>query len=215
MALSNNYAVLGLGRYGFTVAKELADNGAEVIAVDVDEDVVNSSVKEIPYCKCADVTNIEVLKQLGIANVDVVIIAMAGSFESSIMATMLCKELGVKTVIVKSSDETKKKILLKVGADKVVIPEQETGVRTARNLVSSGFVDVIELSRDFAMIEYDPKPEWVGKTLAELDLRKKYSINVCAIIKGGVVNVKLRPDTVVEQDVKLIIIANIASLAKI
>ena len=101
MGINQTYAVFGLGRYGRSVAKELAENGAEVVAVDNREAVVNAAISEIPYCKCADVTDPEALRQIGIANIDVVIVTMANHLEASVMATMLCKELGVKTVIAK------------------------------------------------------------------------------------------------------------------
>ena len=129
MSMKQTYAVFGLGRYGRAVAKELVESGAEVLAVDIDENLVNDAIGEIPYCKCADITDEEVIRQLGIANVDVVIIAMATNLEASVMATMLCKEAGVKTVIVKCSSEMNCKILSKVGADRVVFPESESGIR--------------------------------------------------------------------------------------
>ncbi|MBQ7980882.1 MAG: TrkA family potassium uptake protein [Oscillospiraceae bacterium] len=132
--MNKTYAVFGLGRYGQAVAKELINHGAEVIAVDIDEEIVNDAVSEIPFCKCADVTDIEVIKQLGIANVDVVIIAMADSLEASVMATMLCKEVGVEKVIVKCGNDMNCRILEKIGADKVVFPEMESGVRLAKIL---------------------------------------------------------------------------------
>ena len=102
--MKKSYAVFGLGRYGHAVAKELISYGAEVIAVDMDEEIVNDAVGEIPFCKCADITDPDVIKQLGISNVDVVIVAMASNLEASVMATMLCKEAGVGTVIVKCAN---------------------------------------------------------------------------------------------------------------
>ena len=114
-----SYAVFGLGKYGRAVAKELVQNGKEVLAVDINEDIVNAASTEIPYCKCADVTDSEVIKQLGIANVDVVIISMATNLEASVMATVLCKEAGVKTVIVKCASEMNCKILSKIGAARI------------------------------------------------------------------------------------------------
>ena len=116
MGINQTYAVFGLGRYGRSVAKELAENGAEVVAVDNREAVVNAAISEIPYCKCADITDPEALRQIGIANIDVVIVTMANHLEASVMATMLCKELGVKTVIAKCATEINCKILTKVGA---------------------------------------------------------------------------------------------------
>ena len=212
MKLKQSYAVFGLGRYGKAVAKELVANGAEVLAVDVDENVVNAVSVEIPYCKCADVTDPEAIRQLGIANIDVVIISMASNLEACVMATMLCKEIGVKTVIAKCSSEMNCKILSKVGADRVVFPERDSGVRLAKNLLSSGFVDVIELSRDISMVELDVKPEWEGKSLIELNLRKKYSVNVVAIIRGDEISTMIDPEKPLNTSERLIVIANMAKL---
>ena len=181
--MNQTYAVFGLGRYGTAVAKELVKNGAEVLAVDISEETGNSLVDELPFCKCADVTDPDVLRQLGVSNVDVVIIAMANNLEASVMTTMLCKELGVKTVIAKCASEMNCRILSRVGADKVIFPENESGIRLAKNLLSDGFIDIIELSSDVSMLELDIRPEWVGKNLMELNLRKRYSINVVALIK--------------------------------
>ncbi|MBQ8803849.1 MAG: TrkA family potassium uptake protein [Tyzzerella sp.] len=215
MSIHQSYAVFGLGRYGTAVAKELIENGAEVLAVDIDEDVVDAAITEIPLCKCADITDAEVIKQLGISNIDVVVIAMASNLEASVMAIMLCKEAGVKTVIAKCATEMHKKILDKVGADKVVLPESESGTRLAKNLLSSGFIDIVELSRDVSMVELDVKPEWIGKTILELNLRKKYSINIVAICQGTDVCVNIEPEKVLEESMKLIVIANTAKLNKL
>ena len=215
MSIHDSYAVFGLGRFGYTIAKELSQSGAEVLAVDLDEAVVNAAGKEIPLCKCADVTDGEVLSRLGIANFDTVIIAMADNLEASVLAITLCKEAGVKNVIVKCASEMHRKILTRVGADKVVFPENESGVRMAKNLLSSGFVDIIELSRGVSMVELDVKPEWAGKNILELNLRKKYAINIVAIRKGKTVDTNIRPDTVLDGDMKLIVIANSDKLSKL
>ena len=208
MSISKSYAVFGLGRYGRAVAKELIDNGAEVIAVDSNDKIVEELVGEFPICKCADVTEREVIKQLGISNVDVAVIAIAGQFEASVMATMLCKEAGVGQVIVKCSSEMHRTILEKVGADIVVLPEKESGVRLAKNILSSGFFDIADISEDISIIELKAKSEWIGKSLKELELRKKYSINVIALSKNGNVEIALQPDTVIEENMKMIVIAN-------
>lgn len=215
MAINKTYAVFGLGRYGRAVAKELAASGAEVIAVDIDEEAVNDAMDEIPLCKCADVTDENVLKQLGVRNFDVVIVAMAGNLEGSVMATMLLKQAGVPTVIVKCAEEMHKRILSKIGADKVIFPENESGIRLAKNLLSSGFIDVIELSKDVSMIELDVKNEWVGKSLIELNLRKKYSVNVVAIRKNGEVVCDIDPRMPLEPSMQLIVITKPEKLGKI
>ena len=213
--MSKTYAVFGLGRYGIAVARELVENGVEVIAVDMEPRIVNAASAELPICKCADITDPEVIRQLGIGNVDVVIIAMANNLEASVMAVALCKEAGVPTVIAKCANEMHQKILTRVGADKVVFPENESGIRLAKNLLSSGFVDMVSLARNVSMIELDVKPEWVGKNLIELNLRKKYSINVVAVRIADMVSVDIDPHEPLRADSHLIVIANTAKLAKL
>ena len=216
MSINNKtYAVFGLGKYGKAVAKELIANGSEVLAIDHNESRVNASIEDLPLCKCADITDPDVIKQLGISNVDVVIIAMANNLEASIMATVLCKEAGVKTVIVKCSDEMHKKILLRVGADRVVIPENESGIRLAKNLLSSGFVDVLELAKGVSIVEVDVRPEWIGKTLIDLRLRKKYGLNVVAIKSNDSVTTLIDPETPLDASLKLIVIADTDKLSKL
>ena len=213
--MKKTYAVFGLGRYGIAVARELVHNGVEVIAVDMDERIVNAAADELPICKCADITDSEVIRQLGISNVDVVIIAMANNLEASVMAVTLCKEIGVKTVIAKSANEMHQKILARVGADRVVFPENESGIRLAKNLLSSGFVDMVSLAKNVSMIELDVKTEWIGKNLIELNLRKKYSVNVVAVRKGDMVSVDIDPHEPLQVEDKLIVIANTEKLAKL
>ena len=212
--MKKSYAVFGLGRYGTAVAKELVANGMDVVAVDTDERIVNAAADELPICKCADITDPDVIRQLAISNVDVVIIAMANNLEASVMAVTLCKEAGVKTVIAKCGSEMHQKILTRVGADKVVFPENESGIRLAKNLLSSGFVDMVSLAKNVSMIELDVKPEWVGKNLIELNLRKKYSLNVVALRKGDMVSVDIDPHAPLQESDKLIVIANTEKIAK-
>lgn len=214
MKTNNSYAVLGLGRYGYAVAKELVESGAEVLVVDSDEDVINDVVDEFPICRCADITDADALEQLGISNVDIVIVAVASDLETSVMATTLCKDVGVKTVIVKCANEMQCKILSKVGADKVVLPERESGIRLAKNLLSSGFVDILELTNNISLLEFDVKPEWVGKSLVDLNLRKKYSINVIAIQQSSDVTTEIDPNKSLEDNMKLIVVANRNKLEK-
>lgn len=215
MSINKTYAIFGLGRYGESVAKELVRNGAEVIAVDSNENIVNSLVNDLPFCKCADTTNKEVLTKLGIASVDTVIVAMAGNIEASVMTVLLCKELGVPNVIAKCSNDMHYKILTKVGADKVVFPEKESGTRQAKNLLSSGFMDVIELNTEVSMIELDVKKEWIGKTLLELNLRKKYSINVIAIKENAKIEIDIDPNMPLKENMELVVIGKTSKLSKL
>ena len=212
MKHKQSFAVFGLGRYGTALAKELVESGADVLAVDSDKDIVNSVVQDIPLTKCADVTDPEVIKQLGIANVDVVVIAMATNLEASVMATMLCKEAGVKTVIAKCGNEMECKILSKIGADQVIFPEKESGVRLAKKLVNFGLVDLVELSKDASLFELKVRPEWIGKSLIELNLRKKYGFNVVAIFENEEVNTYIAPDRPLDDSMRLIAIGNPAKL---
>ena len=215
MSINRTYAVLGLGRYGRSVAEELVRNGAEVLAVDSNEEYVKDASATIPVCKCADITDPEVIQQLGIAEMDVVVVAMASSLEASVMAITLCKEAGVKTVIAKTGDEMQQKIMSRVGVDVVVFPEKESGIRLAKNLLSAGFADLIELSDEVSMVEMDVKEAWIGKTLIQLDLRKKYSMNVVAIRQGNAIVTDIDPQKPLEADMKLIVIANLKQLKKL
>ena len=215
MSINKSYAVLGMGRYGKAVAKELIDSGAEVIVVDKDYKIIEDLTGEFPVCKCADITDEEVIEQLGISDIDTVIIAIAGELEASIMATLLCKEAGAGNVIVKCYDERHKEILEKIGADMVVLPEKESGVRLAQRLLSSGFTDIVDISDDISIIELEPKPEWIGKSLKELDLRKKHSVNVIALNNNGKPEIVLHPDTVISEETKVIVIANKKEIDKL
>lgn len=215
MSIHKTYAVLGLGRYGRAVAEELTNSGAEVLAVDDDMEAVDSLSASVPLCKCADVTDADAFTRLGIAEIDTVIIAMSNSLEATVMAITLCKEAGVKEVIVKCSTEMHRKIFLRVGADKVIFPEKESGIRLARNLLSSGFSEMMEISDDISMIEMNVRDEWAGRNLVELNLRKKYSINVVAVKKADSVITEIEPTAPLEKDMKLIVIADVQKIKKL
>lgn len=215
MSIHKTYAVFGLGRYGSAVALELVQSGAEVLAVDADPDIVNAFAEKIPLCKCADVTDPAVIRQLGISNIDVVIIAMAQELEASVMAVMLCKEAGVPKVIAKCSSEMHRQILQKVGADMAVLPESESGTRMARNLLSSGFLDIFELSSDVAMVEVEVKDEWVGKTIRELNLRRRFDMNIVAVCQGENVNISIDPEMSLGKDMRLVVVAHTDRLSRL
>ena len=215
MQSKKTYDVFVLGTYGMAVARELVENGMEVIAVDAKESIANDAAAYLPVCKCADVTDAEVISRLGIGNIDTVIVCMARNLEASVMAVTLCKEAGVKTVIAKCANEMHQKIMLHVGAEQVVFPENESGIRLAKNLLSSGFIDMISLSRDVSIVEIDVKEEWCGKNLIELNLRKKYGFNIVAIKKGEKVNVNINTEQALDMGMTLIVIANTTKLGKL
>lgn len=208
MSINKTYAVFGLGRYGKAVAAELVANGAEVLAVDSDKSAVDDAAVLLPVCKCADVTDPDVFRHLGISNIDTVVIAMAGSMEASVMATMLCKEAGVGNVIAKCKDEIHGRILSRVGADRVVFPEIDSGRRLAKNLLSSGFIDMAEISDKVSVVDLEVRPDWVGKSLTELRLREKFSVNVIAVVRDGKADTAINPSAPIKAGMHLIVVAD-------
>lgn len=188
-----SYAVIGLGQFGMSVAETLAESDCDVLAIDAREENIQEIADKVTYAVRADVREPEVLRALGVQNVDVAVIAVAENMEASIMATMQAKELGVPYVLAKAMNALHGKILEKIGADRVIYPEQSMGLRVARNLMSGGFLDVFELSTEFSMAEFPVPTEWVGKSLQELQLRESHDINIIAIKVGDDVEINLDP----------------------
>ena len=199
-----SYAVIGLGLFGMAVATTLAEANCDVLAIDDNEENVQDIAQKVTYAVKADVREPGILKTLGLQNVDVAVIAVAENMEASIVATMQAKELGVPFVMAKAMNELHGRILEKIGADKVISPEKSMGVRVARNLLSSGFVDMFELSSEFSMAEFRVPKEWVGRTLRELKIREKYNINLIAVKQGENVNVNFDPEESLPSDCTLI-----------
>lgn len=175
------FAVIGLGRFGAAVAIQLFNMGYEVLAVDKSAENVNEVADFVTQAVCADPMESGVMRELGIKNYDTVIVAIGTNMADSILITMALKEAGVKKVVCKASSEDHKKVLQKVGADVVIIPEHEAGIKLAANLVSENVFDVIDISDEYSIADLIIPQGWQGKTLMDLDLRKKYGINVIAI----------------------------------
>ena len=201
-----SYAVIGLGQVGMSVAETLAESDCDVLAIDAREENIQEIADKVTYAVRADVREPEVLRALGVQNVDVAVIAVAENMEASIMATMQAKELGVPYVLAKAMNALHGKILEKIGADRVIYPEQSMGLRVARNLMSGGFLDVFELSTEFSMAEFPVPTEWIGKSLQELQLRESHDINIIAIKVGNDVEINLDPVKPLEADWHLIAI---------
>lgn len=193
--MRKQYAVIGLGKFGYSVATTLAQAGEEVLAVDKDSELVQEIADSVTYAACADITESRVFDSLGISNMDVVIVAIAENMESSILATVQAKEAGVPLVIAKGMSRIHESILKKVGADRVVMAESETGIRLGKNLISGGFQDLFMLSDSFSMVEFSVPEHWDGKSLEELDLRKKYKVNVVAVKEKEKIQVIINPKT--------------------
>ncbi len=210
---NKSFAVLGLGKFGRSAVEELVHAGAEVMAVDIDEEKVRKVSDVVVYAVQADVRDSEAMRELGISNMDGVIVAMTGSLDASMMGTIMSKELGVPFVLAKAQDEIHERILKRVGADRVVIPEKESAARVVRNMVSGNFLDFIELSDRVRMIEFAVKREWAGFSLRELDLRKKYALNVIAVRLDGELITNFDPDQKLEENMTLLIIVDKKDLA--
>ena len=210
-----SFAVIGLGKFGRSIVEELVRAGVDVLAVDLDEEKVKKVSEFVTCAAQADVRDTDALENLGISNMDAVVIAMTGSLDASIMATIYAKEAGVPYVLVKAQDEIHERILQKVGADRVIVPEQESGIRVARNMLSGNFIDFIELSDHVKMIEMKIKDEWVGHTLRELDLRKRHAVNVIAARQNGEVMVNMDPDQPLEKDITLFVIVHKKDIQKL
>lgn len=180
MGKAKSYAVIGMGRFGSAIALELAKSGADVMAVDYSEERVRAVAEYVTYAVKADVTDADAMEHLGLGNMDAVIVAVTRSLDASILATITAKEHGAPYVIAKAIDERHAKVLRKVGADRIIIPEKESGIRIARTLTNGDFLDFFELSDRISMVEVSVQPEWIGKTLRELDFRRKYGVNAIA-----------------------------------
>ncbi|ALV21903.1 MULTISPECIES: potassium channel family protein [Carnobacterium] len=173
--------VLGLGVFGSSIAKELSDFDCEVLAVDLD---VNNVDRVEPYVTEAiqgDITDLDFLKNIGFDNCDVVVVATGTSLEASVLAVMNCKKLRINTIVAKAKNKVFMEVLYAVGATKVVRPEKEMGTRVAKNLLRRHITDIVDLDDEFAVIEFYPPARWVGRSLQELDLRKRYEMNVIGI----------------------------------
>ena len=209
------YGVLGLGKFGMAVAMTLAESGNSVIAVDMDADRVDEAAQFVTCAMVADVTDPDVLENLGISNLDCVIVGVSTNMQASIMATILTKEKGVGFIVAKAENEIHKHILEKIGADKIVFPEAEMGTRLARNLMGGEFVDLVELSKEFSMVEM-PVPEmWIGKSLRELDVRGSYGLNIIGVKRGDNLKVNLDPEKPMGKEDILVIVGKNSDFANI
>lgn len=195
-----SFIVLGLGRFGKSVAKTLYDLGYEVLGVDSNEKTVNEFSRNITNTIQADITSEEFLKSMDIAKFDAAIIAVGSSMQISIMVTVLLKELGAKYILVKTQDDFEEKILYKVGADKVILPEKEIGLKVAHNLATNYFYEMIEISPEYSIVTVTPPESWYGKTLGNLAVRLKYGINILAVQNGDNTNIIPNVNTVIESN---------------
>ena len=201
-----SYMVIGLGLFGEALARELCALGAEVLAVDLRQDLVQQVANDVTHAVTADGQDKDVLKALGARNFDCAIVAVGNSLANSVLATMNLKELGIPQLVCKAHDETHRQVLLKLGADRVVIPEQEQADRLAKNLSSPNVLDYIELSKEYGIIEIPTPKSWQGKSLKELNVRAKLGVNIIAVKRGGRINVSPAADyQILEGDIMVVL----------
>ena len=207
-----SYIVIGMGKFGAEAAKRLCQLGGEVLAIDRNPDLVQPISNQVTQAVVGDARDKEVLRALGAKDFECAIVAIGDNLADSVLATMNLKELGVPYIVCKASDETHRQVLLKLGADKVVIPEQEHADRLAKNLSSPNVLDYIELSEECGIIDLPAPKSWQGKTLKELNVRAKLGVNIIAIEKNGKINVSPSADCPIEAEDVLIVLGETAAL---
>ena len=210
-----SYIVIGLGRFGTEVARQLCTLGCEVLAVDSRSDLVQQIAGDVTHAVVADARDKDVLKALGAKEFDCAIVSIGGSLADSVLATMNVKELGIPKVVCKAHDQTHRQVLLKLGADQVVIPEQENAGRLARSLSSHNVLDYIELSDDYGIIEVPAPKSWQGKSLKELNVRAKLGVNIIAIKGEAGINVSPAADYAIAQKDVLVVLGDSAALDRV
>ena len=206
--MGKSIAVLGIGRFGKKLALSLSDMGAEVMVVDASTEVLEKMSPFVTYAIEADLKDVEALKGIGLEGMDAVVVAMGSDLTASIMSIMAAKEIGVPYVLAKAADARMGSVLEKVGADKVIYPEEETGLRTARKLMSDSFLEFFEIDDKICILEMAPKKEWIGKNLIDLNIREKYRANVVAIREGGELKSFVDPKEPLKEDNELLVLVN-------
>ena len=205
--------ILGLGEFGSNIAKRMAEFNCEVMAVDVNEERVDDILPFVASARIGDSTNEEFLRSLGVGNYDVCVVALGGLFQSSLETTNLLKELGAPFVVSRATNDVQMKFLKMSGADEVVYPEKQTAIRLATKYASESILDFIQLDNNYSIYEMKVPKEWFGKTLSQIDIRKKYRINVLTVKRGKEVFIPY-PDTVMENGDVAFIIGEVQDIRK-
>ncbi|MBT2581797.1 TrkA family potassium uptake protein [Planococcus sp. ISL-109] len=210
--MKKEFVVIGLGRFGGSIVRELIEQGADVMAIDKDHERVDEFASIATQAVVADTTDESVLKSLGVRNFEHVIVAIGENIQASILTTLMLKEIGVKKITVKAQNDYHAKVLHKIGADKVVHPERDMGIRIAHNILSNNVLDYLELSDEHSIMEIKANEKLAGYTLIELDIRAKYGINIVAIKRGDDIIVSPQADLEIEREDILIIIGSDADI---
>ncbi len=206
--------LIGLGRYGYNVSVKLHDLGHDVLAIDKSEKRVNAALPVVTDAQIGDATDLDLLKSLGIKNFEVCIVAIGNDFQSSLEITSLLKELGASLVVARASSDLQEKLLKKIGADEVVYPEKQLGDWTAIRYTSDHVTDYIEIDSDHSIFEVTVPDAWKGKTLGELDVRKKYGINVLGVKENGKIDFAISAGCKLDGEKTLMVLGKFKDLKK-
>ena len=209
-----NILLIGLGRFGKHIALQLSKLGHEVMAVDSNEERVNEILPIVTNAQIGDSTNTEFLRSLGIGNFDVCIVTIGGNFQNSLETTSLLKELGAKLVVSRAERDVQEKFLLRNGADEVIYPEKQVANWAAIRYTADHIRDYIEVGEAHAIFEVEVPKGWIGKTVGELDIRRKYSINIMATKENGKINMAVTPETVLTDKITLLVLGAYKKLQK-
>ena len=210
-----SYVVIGLGLFGSAVARKLSELGCEVLAMDVKSELVQEVSNHVTHAVVGDAQDQEVLRALGVRDFDCAIIAIGDDLAASVLATMNMQELGVPYIVCKAHDEKHRKVLEKMGANRVVIPEQENALRLARSLSAPNLLDYIELSSDYGIVEVPAPAKWHGKSLKELDIRAKLGINIVAVERDGKINASLSADYRFRAEDVIVVLGDTKTIEKV
>lgn len=209
------FVVIGLGRFGRATAIKLRELGNEVLAIDEDQEEIENIADYVTHAACGDAKDEKVLRSLGVQEYDCAIVAIGGDLASSIVITLTLREMGMKKIICKAADDLEKKALEKVGADQIIIPERIMGQKLAQTLSSERFLDFIELSDEYSVVELTVPTEWVGRSLVALNIRSKYNVNIIGVRSQGKFNVSLTADFAFREGDVAVILGAMSALKKI
>jgi trk system potassium uptake protein TrkA len=213
--MKRQFAILGLGRFGSKVARELFYKNQEVVAIDKDEATIQNIKDQVTHAYVGDITDENTLKEAGVADCDVVVVAESSNMESNIIAAQVCKSLGIKQVICKAQNTVHGQILSKLGVDQIIFPEQDIAIKLVNKLTSSGVLDYFDLGKNVTIVGTNPLERWINKTLADLDLRNKHNVTVLAIRRGGENLIIPSGDTLIQKGDIMILFGAEDSLKKL
>lgn len=202
-----SYVVFGCGKFGSSVARTLTELGNEVMVVDINLDAIEEIADEVTTAIQCDVMDENAIKDIGLKNFDAAVVAIGTNFEAAIMSTVIAKESGIEYIVVKAVNNRQALILKKMGADKIIFPERDMGVRVAHNLSASNLMDYIQLSPDYSIAEFMCPATWIGRTLRDMNVRNKYKVTVLAIERGSdEIKIDPHPDSVLEEGDVLVLL---------